>query len=323
MLETKHSPHPSSKRSPQPLRPRVGTWLTPRERGEVEMAAGALLSFVHRDTLQALRHDLVTACVDSALVSASLVRRSDVPALSALVQDFPGTPTLGLVSEIEEARALAGALAFGQAGIRRLIDVRTAGGWPSLRGAFDPERLRDPFIRNALRELTGSHNEIGGERVCTSGWSRFLEAAFAPQIVSAKRVALSLGVCGSTLTSRFFRAGLPSPKRYVAQARLVWSAYLGETPGLSLNAIAERMDASSPQSFGRMVRILVGVSAGEFRRSFDGAAMLERFRTTMIDPYREPLKTFDPLTESHEQRAKARGWDRSRHSGHRITGSAA
>jgi len=106
------------------------------------MAAGALLSFVHRDTLQALRQDLVTARADTAIVSASLVRRSDVLPLSALVQDFPGTPTLGLVSEIAEGRALAGALAFGQAGIRKIIDVRAVGGWAALRGAFDPERLR-------------------------------------------------------------------------------------------------------------------------------------------------------------------------------------
>jgi len=62
MLETMHPPHPVNKEPPQLLRPRVGTWLTPRERGEVEMAAGALLGFVHRDTLQALRQDLaVTA----------------------------------------------------------------------------------------------------------------------------------------------------------------------------------------------------------------------------------------------------------------------
>ena len=323
MLETKHPPHSVNQEPPQLLRPRVGTWLTPRERGEVEMAAGALLSFVHRDTLQALRQDLVTARADTALVSASLVRRSDVMALSALVQDFPGTPTLGIVSEITGDRALAGALAFGQAGIRKIIDVRAVGGWAALRGAFDPERLRHPFIRNALRDLIVVPTETGGQRFFTPGWTRFLEASFSPRILSAKQVARSLGVCPSTLMSRFFRAGLPSPKSYVAQAALVWAAYLGESPGLSLNAIAHRMDASSPQSFGRMVRILVGVSAGEFRRRFDGVAMLERFRANLIDPYREMLRTFDPLTESQGERAKARRWEDSPHSGQNITGSAA
>jgi AraC-like DNA-binding protein len=318
MLETKHSAHPLSKGPSQPHRPRVGTWLTPRERGEVEIATSGLLRFVHRDTLQALREDLITAYADTTLVSASLVRQSDVLALRAIVQDFPGTPTLGLVSEIEEPKALAATLAFGLAGIRKVIDVRTAGGWPVLRRAFDPERMCDPFIRNALQTLTGTQTGVGGERVYTSGWTRFLETSFAPRIVSAKQVARSLGVCPATLMSRFFRAGLPSPKSYVAQARLVWAAHLGETPGLSLNAIAHRMDASSPQSFGRMVRIFAGVSASEFRCTFDGAAMLARFRAKLIDPYRETLRTFDPLTESQGER-----WGRSPRSAHNITGSAA
>ena len=54
---------------------------------------------------------------------------------------------------------MAGALAFGQAGIRKIIDVRAVGGWAALRGAFDPERLRHPFIRNALRDLIGVQTE--------------------------------------------------------------------------------------------------------------------------------------------------------------------
>ena len=323
MLNPNHSPNPIDKRAIQVAHARVGTWLTPRERGGVDVAAGSQLTVTHRDTLQALRHDLITARIDTALVSAALVRRSDVPALSALIQDFPGTPTVGLVSEIEEARALAGALAFGQAGIHRLVDVRNVAGWSALRSAFDPERLRDPFFRKALRELTGKQNETDRPGCCTSGWARFLEASFSPRIVTAKKVATSLGVPSSTLTSRFFRAGLPSPKQYVARARLVWAAHLGESPGLSINAIAQRMDASSPQSFGRMVRILLGVTAAEFRRRFDGAAMLTQFRADMIDPYWDIFRTFDPITASQAERANARHSHRSALPEAYVSGSAA
>ena len=155
------------------------------------MAAGSQLNFTHRDTLEALRQDLITARIDTALISAALVRRADVPLLSALIQDFPGTPTVGLVSEIEEARALAGALAFGQADIRSLVDVRNVSGWSALRSAFNPERLRDPFVRKALRELTGKQSETDRHTRCTPGWVRFLEASVSPRIVSAKQVASS------------------------------------------------------------------------------------------------------------------------------------
>ena len=90
-------------------------------------------------------------------------------------------------------------------------------------------------VRKASRELTGKQNETDPHGGCTSGWARFLEASFSPRIVSAKQLASSLGVRGSTLVSRFFfRAGIPSPKRYVANARLVtlgelWRRYQAQS----------------------------------------------------------------------------------------------
>jgi AraC-like DNA-binding protein len=102
----------------------------------------------------------------------------------------------------------------------------------------------------------------------------------------------------STLMSRFFRAELPSPKRYVAYARLVWAAHLGESPAMSIAAIADRLNASSPQSFHRTVRTLMATSAAEFRCAFNGARMLERFRAELVTPYRDTLRRFDPLADT-------------------------
>ena len=285
-------------------RARVGTWLAPRERGRVDVAAGALADFTHRDTVHALRGDLITGRVDAAIVSASTLRRADVPALAAIVRDFPGTPVIGFVCDADESQALAGTLACGHAGVRHVVDARTAGGWSELRTACDAHRLPDTFVQRAVRDLT--HNATAeGEAYCTAGWTQFLATAFAPRVSSAKQVAASLGVCCSTLTSRFYRAGLPSPKRSIAGARLVWTARLAETPGLPLRAIAHRLDASSPQSFGRTVRTMIGVSAGTFRRQFTGESMLARYATDLIEPYRDVLRTFDPLTMSQAEREQA------------------
>ncbi|MFL5560855.1 MAG: helix-turn-helix domain-containing protein [Gemmatimonadaceae bacterium] len=292
-------------------RARVGTWLAPRERARVDVAVGA--NFIHRDTLHAVRGDLITGRVDAVLISTALVRPPDVATLSAIVRDFPGTPIVGLVADIDESQALAGALAFGQAGVRNLIDGRTAAGWAALRSAFDVRRLPDAFLQRAIRELT--QGPTIGEASCTAGWSHFLSTVFSPRVSSAKQVAAILGVGCSTLTSRFHRAELPSPKCYVAHARLVWAARLAEAPGMPISAIAHRLDASSPQSFGRMVRHMVGVTASTFRQQFDGAAMLDRYRAALIDPYRDTLRTFDPLRATHGERAAQ--------SGKHLTGRAA
>ncbi|MDQ6633839.1 MAG: helix-turn-helix domain-containing protein [Gemmatimonadota bacterium] len=303
-------------------RARVGTWLISRERARVDAAASGQLDLTHRETLHALRVDLAAGRIGAVLVSAALIRLPDIPTLSALVRDFPSNPVVGFVAEAEEAQALAGALAFGQAGVAVLVDARSAAGWSALRSAFDGRRLADPFMQRAVRELTGSASGTTGDVACTAGWVRFLAAAFSPRVTSAKQVASSLGVVCSTLTSRFYRAGLPSPKRYIGHARLVWAARLGETPGLSISAIAHRLDASSPQSFGRTVRTMLGVTAADFRRQFNGEAMLARFRAEFVEPYRETVRIFDPLTVSQAEREQVRR-KRSTHRGLTIAGRAA
>ena len=303
-------------------RARVGTWLASRERARVDVATSAQLDLTHRDTLHAIRADLATGRIDAALVSAALVRLADVPTLSAIVRDFPASPVVGFVAEVEEPQALAGALALGQAGVAVLIDARTPAGWSTLRSAFDARRLADPFVQRAVRELTSAGDAQINEAACTAGWARFLAATFSPRAATAKQVAEALGVGCSTLTSRFYRAGLPSPKCYVAHARLVCAARLGETPGLSISAIADRLDASSPQSFGRTVRTMLGVTAADFRRRFDGEAMLARFRAELVEPYRETLRTFDPLTLSQAER-EGMARKRSARRGLGIAGRAA
>jgi AraC-like DNA-binding protein len=95
--------------------------------------------------------------------------------------------------------------------------------------------------------------------------------------------------------SRFFRAGLPAPKRYLAEARLIRAARLFENPGFSIANVANHLDYSSPQSFGRHVRTLLNVTAGEFRRRYDGESMLRHFRETLVLPHLAMLRKLRPL----------------------------
>ncbi len=95
--------------------------------------------------------------------------------------------------------------------------------------------------------------------------------------------------------SRFHRAGLPSPKSYLAGMRLLHAAYLFQNPGLSVSDVAYRMDYSSPQSFGRHLRAVLGVTAGEFRRRFPFDVALVRYVDLLITPYRQALRAFHPF----------------------------
>jgi AraC-like DNA-binding protein len=95
--------------------------------------------------------------------------------------------------------------------------------------------------------------------------------------------------------SRFFRAKLPAAKQYLAIARLAHAARLLENPGASISSVANSLDYSSPQSFGRHLQLFLQLSPREFRRRYDGDGMLEFFRSELIVPYRDQLQIFDPL----------------------------
>ena len=126
---------------------------------------------------------------------------------------------------------------------------------------------------------------------------RFFELLFAGRtgVATVRELARRLGVLPSTLMSRFFRAGLPAPKRYLAMARLVRAARLFENPGLSVANVANHLDYSSPQSFGRHVRTMLGMTAVAFRQRYDGEGMLQRFRDELVLPYAGTLRRFTPL----------------------------
>jgi AraC-like DNA-binding protein len=95
--------------------------------------------------------------------------------------------------------------------------------------------------------------------------------------------------------SRFARAGLPSPKNYLAAVRLLHAAYLFEAAGLSVADVSYRLEYSSPQSFGRHLRAMLGVTAIEFRRRFPFPIALARFVELMILPYAGIWRSFHPL----------------------------
>jgi AraC-like DNA-binding protein len=160
-----------------------------------------------------------------------------------------------------------------------------------LRDALSEEQC-DDIIRLALGAL--SLDLMGVPDDC---W-RFFDALFRTpsSCLTVRTLAEGLGVLPSTLMSRFFRARLPAPKRYLAYARLTHAARMFENPGLSIANVSNQLEYSSPQSFCRHVRTLIGVSALEFRARYDGEGMLHRFREELVLPFVEKLRRFYPLS---------------------------
>ena len=269
--------------------PPITTLLTPSERPRVDAAGEGCYRTLHRDSVDDLIRDLKSRQVQAVLVSVACAGPQATP-VATLVREFPRVPAVALLSELEVKTPHA-VLALGQSGIRRLVDVRQAAGWRELRGALmaDSGNSGQRTILGQLAvDLAGVHDDC---------W-QFFETVFtcSPRIGNVRLLARQLGVLPSTLMSRFFRAGLPAPKRYLAMARLVRAARLFENAGFSVANVANHLDYSSPQSFGRHVRTLLHMTAGDFRHRYDGAGMFERFRDELVLPYRVALRTLRPLT---------------------------
>lgn len=276
---------------PSPV-PHVATVLTPLERIRVDAAGQGLYCSLHRDSVDDVMRDVREARAAAVVLSVNYCERSSTDPVATMVREFPRVPTVALLSELGP-RTPQTLLSLGTSGVRRLIDVRDASGWRQLRSALTDE-CGSPLQRLALGKL--GQDLDGASRDC---W-KFFEALFLspPRVCTVRKLAYSLGVLPSTLMSRFFRARLPAPKRYLAMARLVRAAHLFENRGFSVANVANHLEYSSPQSFGRHVRAILRVTAVEFREIYDGEGMLDRFRQDLVLPNVAALRRLSPLRHS-------------------------
>jgi AraC-like DNA-binding protein len=275
--------------SPRTVLAPVTTMLTPAERLRVDAAGEGLYHTIHRDSADEVLRDLRESRAGAVVLS--ITRCGGEPGwVGRLVREFPLVPAVALLAQLEPETPHA-VLALGQRGVKTLIDVRQPNGWRELREALLGDRAGE-IDRVALARLA---TDLEG--VPEDCW-RFFTALFgsASSISTVRALASELGVLASTMMSRFFRAGLPAPKRYLAMVRLIRAARLFENPGLSIASVSYALDFSSPQSFGRHVRTLLGLTAVEFRQRYDGEGMLERFREELVLPYLPVLRRFRPLT---------------------------
>ena len=281
--------HITSRTSIAPALVPVSTILTADERLRVDAAGQGLYRTLHRDTVEDVLRDLKSHHIGAVLVSVSRCRPQEAARVGKLVREFPNIPAVALLTDTQGSVPQA-VLALGQCGIRTLVDVRDPSGWRQLRNVL----LSDPMTPIQRLATAMVANDLGN---APEDCRQFFHALFLSpaRICTVRMLSRMLNVLPSTLMSRFFRARLPAPKRYLAIARLARAASLFENAGLSVANVSNQLDYSSPQSFGRHIRTLLRLTAVEFREQYDGEGMLERFRAELIVPYLSVLQNFSPL----------------------------
>lgn len=277
----------------------VATLIEARERPQLDAAAGGRFAALHRDSVGDVLRAVRERPVRLVLLSPRCVGRADLPNVARLVQGFPGVPTVAVISR-HDAESSQRLLELGRHGVRNLFDLSGRDGWRRLR-----DLVSQPTSPTGAAILAGLVPALGDP---SPGSGQFFEllVRLAPATSTVRGLTRQIGVRPSTFMSRFFRAGLPSPKRYLAAVRLVYAAGLLESPGFSIADVAYQLDYSSPQSFGRHLRAAMGLTAGEFRRRFPFDTALEDFIARFVLPFRRTLRTFHPLANGVERSGPTR-----------------
>lgn len=278
----------------RPAAPTVAAVLTPAERPSLDAASVGCFAVLHRNSVPEVVRAVRERAVDAVLISVHQCSQGRVDEVDQLVRSFPGVPTVALVTR-HDAVASETLLRLGATGVRQVVDVTVPAGWSRLR-----QLVAEPATHGAARILApvfASLPELPRDaRV-------FLELLIrlAPEMPAVRAVATRFEIKPSTLMSRFARAGLPSPKTYLAAVRLLYAAQFFEGGGRSVADVAYRLDCSSPQSFGRTIRAMLGITPGEFRRRFPFPAALERFLAQLVLPYGRIWAGFHPLRGSQRE----------------------
>src|SRR3954464_10519768 len=205
----------------------VAAVLLPGERLRVDAAGNGCFAVVHRDSVPEAVRTVRERPVDAVLVSVHRCPPEQVEAVSHLVREFPSIPTVALLSQ-HDPGATEMLLRLGASGVRQVVDVTSPAGW---------NRLRQVVGQPATRAVARIQGPILDALSDAPADTRlFIEALvrLAPDTPTVTNLSQKLYVRPSTLMSRFARAGLPSPKNYLAGVRLLHASYLFEMAGLSL-----------------------------------------------------------------------------------------
>ena len=267
----------------------IVTFLTPAERQRVDALGQGCYVTVHRESFEDMMRDLRTKPVSAILVSVSRYQQHHASQVARMVREFPRVPAVALLTG-NEARTTQSLLALGRQGVQTLVDARDPAGWRDLR-QFVNREVSTTIEAIAMRRIRA--DLIGANDDCL----RFFDELFlAPRsLTTVRQLARRLGVVPTTFMSRFFRAGIPAPKKYLATARLVRAARLLENPGYSLTQVSFLLEYSSPQSFSRHVTHSLQCGAAAFRKAYNGEAMLEHMRQRLVLPYQRQLIDFVPV----------------------------
>ena len=243
---------------------------------KLRRAAAMRFAFVRTPTwgeaLAAIRSRPVELAVVDPLLTGE-ARGQEIERLRVL---FPSLPLIMYTTLSPQTAAVL--LTLGQRGIRHVVFAR-----------YDdhPTRLREVLAQEGTRAASQQFlTQLAGALAPLPPGLRWVlvEALRAPgEMQTVQQVAAHARVDRRTCERWFTRVGLPSPRHFLAAARVLYAHRLLQDPGFTVEDVAQRLGYTRVKTLQQHAHMYLGLTAGEMRLSLtvDEALdrVVQRFRT--------------------------------------------
>jgi len=236
---------------------------------QLHRAAAVRFPLAHAPTWDDALTTIRTRPVELAVLDPMLGGQASATEIARLRVLFPSLP-LALYTSLSPATATA-LLALGPSGIQQVVFAR-----------YDdhPARLREMLVqaeaRSASRQLREQLAWMLAPLPSELRWV-FEDVLRSPaELQTVQQVAARARVDRRTLERWFLRLGLPSPRHFLAAARVLYAHRLLQDPGFTIEDVAQRLGYSQTKTLQLHARAYLGLTLGEIRFALDPAEALER-----------------------------------------------
>ena len=223
-------------------------------------AAGVRFTFARAATWSEVLAGIRARPVELAVIDPTLGGEPRAQELERLRLLFPSLPLILYTALTPQLAAVL--LALGQRGIRHVIFVR-----------YDdhPERLREVLEREATgaasRRLLDQLADRLSPLPTELRWMLEETLRTPEEVQTVGRLAARARVDRRTCERWFTRVGLPTPRHFLAAARVLYAHRLLQDPGFTIEDVAVRLGYAQVKTLQQHARTYLGLTAGEMRLS--------------------------------------------------------
>jgi len=236
---------------------------------KLRRAAAARFAVVHASTWDAVLAAIRSRPVELAVVDPLLTGTASDREIERLRVLFPSLPLILYTCLTPQTAAVL--LALGQRGIRHVVFSRYDDHPVHLRHVLAQEEARSTS-QQLLDQFAWALSPLPSEL-------RWVveEVLRAPaELQTVQQVAARARVDRRTFERWFMRVGLPSPRHFLAAARVLYAHRLLQDPGFTIEDVAVRLGYAQTKTLQLHARTYLGLTAGEMRLTLAPDEALER-----------------------------------------------